>query len=84
MLSFVGLWNFRTPQTPLYIHDFREVRYVSSEIPQPNDIFVYKKPGGIMLEYYNKKDEKLVTYDITLQQVKSVCFSSIRNIKIAV
>ena len=72
MLSFVGLWNFRTPQTPpLFINDFREVRYVSSEIPQPNDIFVYKKPGGIMLEYYNKKDEKIgyIRYYITTGQI---------------
>ena len=71
MLSFVGLWNFRTPQTPLYINDFREERYVSSEMPEPNDIFVYKKPGGLMLEYYNNQDKKIgyIRYYITSGQI---------------
>jgi GNAT superfamily N-acetyltransferase len=38
----------------LEIKNFIEIRYVSSEMPYENDIFVNNKPGGIMLEYYNK------------------------------
>ena len=65
-----GIWNFRPP-TPLHIHDFREVRHVSSEMLEPNEYFVNRKPGGIMLEYYNNKDEKIgyIRYYITTGQI---------------
>ena len=71
MLSFFGLWNHRTLRIPLLIHDFREVRHVSSEMLEPNEHFVYKKPGGVMLEYYNKKDKKIgyIRYYITTGQI---------------
>ena len=58
-------------RSPLIINDFKEVRFVSSEMPESNDIFVYKKPGGIMLEYYNQEDKKIgyIRYYITTGQV---------------
>jgi len=58
-------------RSPLIINDFKEVRYVSSEISATNNIFVNRKPGGIMLEYYNKKDVKIgyIRYYITTGQV---------------
>ena len=71
MLSFMGLWNYRYILTPLFINDFNEKRYVSSEMSEPNDKFVYNKPGGVMLEYYNKKDVKIgyIRYYITTGQI---------------
>jgi GNAT superfamily N-acetyltransferase len=38
---------------------------------EPNEHFVYKKPGGVMLEYYNKKDKKIgyIRYYITTGQI---------------
>jgi GNAT superfamily N-acetyltransferase len=70
MLSFFGLWSHRS-RIPLHIHDFREVRHVASEMLEPNEHFVYKKPGGIMLEYYNKQNKKIgyIRYYITTGQV---------------
>ena len=58
-------------QTPLLITNFKEVRYISSEISQPNHLFVNKKPGGILLEYYNNKDVKIgyIRYYITNGQI---------------
>jgi len=71
MLAFIGLWKFRDPRSPLHISDFKEVRYESAKIPEPNEHFVSRKPGGIMLEYYNKKDEKIgyIRYYITTGQI---------------
>ena len=70
------IFNFFThfllsSRTPLIITDFKEVRYVSSEMTAPNDYFVYKKPGGIMLEYYDNKDIKIgyIRYYITTGQI---------------
>ena len=62
---------FLTSRTPLIITDFKEVRYVSSEMSEPNDYFVCKKPGGVMLEYYNNKDAKIgyIRYYITTGQI---------------
>ena len=63
MLSTISLWNYHPP-TPLYINDFKEIRYVLSN----NN---YKKLGGVMLEYYNNKDEKIgyIRYYITTGQI---------------
>ena len=47
----ISLWNYRHPPTPLYINDFKEIRYVSSEIPNN-----YKKTGGLM--NYIQKNKK--------------------------
>ena len=71
ILKFFGLYNLIGKPAPLFIHDFREVRYVSSKIPEPNDIFVNNKPGGIMLEYYNNQDVKIgyIRYYITTGQI---------------
>ena len=71
ILKFFGLYNLIRKPAPLFIHDFREVRYVSSKMPEPNDIFVYKKPGGVMLEYYNNQDVKIgyIRYYITTGQI---------------
>ena len=71
MLSFMGLWNYRYLLTPLQINDFKEVRYVSSEMSEPNHYFVNNKPGGIRLEYYNKKDVRIgyIRYYITTGQI---------------
>ena len=76
MLSFVSLWKYRyPPPIPLQINDFKEKRYVSSETPLSHpdyhDLFVHGKPGGIMLEYYNKKYEKIgyIRYYITTGQI---------------
>ena len=50
--------------------DFNEIRLVSSEMPYPNDYFVNKKPGGIMLEYYDKnKKIGYIRYYITTGQI---------------
>ena len=57
-------------RTPFVITDFREVRYVSSEMPYENEFFEnsYRKPGGILLEYYNHDDVKIgyIRYYITI------------------
>jgi len=62
---------FLSSRTPLIITDFKEVRYVSSEMSEPNDYFVCKKLGGVMLEYYNNKDAKIgyIRYYITTGQI---------------
>ena len=67
----VGRTSSLWPKIPLHIHDFREVRHVSSEMLEPNEHFVYRKPGGIMLEYYTNQDVKIgyVRYYITTGQI---------------
>lgn len=71
LLKFFCLYNLIEKPRPLLINDFREVRFVSSEMPSPNDYFVYKKPGGIWLEYYNNKNAKIgyIRYYITTGQI---------------
>jgi len=58
-------------RTPLVITDFREVRFVSSEMPYENEFFKNRKPGGILLEYYNYDDVKIgyIRYYITTGQI---------------
>jgi len=70
ILSIFGLWNHRS-NIPLFINNFKEVRHVASEMLEPNEHFVYRKPGGIMLEYYNNQDEKIgyIRYYITTGQI---------------
>ena len=50
------------------IHAYSEGRRRS---PSEYEHFVYKKPGGVMLEYYNKKDVKIgyIRYYITTGQI---------------
>ena len=73
IFKFFSILMFRS-QTPLNIMppltDFKEIRLVSSEMPYPNDYFVNKKPGGIMLEYYDK-DVRIgyIRYYITTGQI---------------
>ena len=73
ILKFVSILMSRS-QTPLFIMppltDFKEIKLVSSEMPYPNDYFVNKKPGGIMLEYYDK-DVRIgyIRYYITTGQI---------------
>jgi GNAT superfamily N-acetyltransferase len=71
ILNFFSHFILISHRTPLIITDFKEVRYVSSEMSAPNDHFVYKKPGGILLEYYNNKDVKIgyIRYYITTGQI---------------
>lgn len=47
--------NISTNKTPLEINNFKEIRYVSSEMSYPNEYFVNEKSGGVMLEYYDKE-----------------------------
>jgi GNAT superfamily N-acetyltransferase len=53
---FFNIFHFFTGKyrERLEINNFKEIRYVSSEMPYENDYFVHNKPGGIMLEYYNE------------------------------
>jgi hypothetical protein len=52
---FVGfLFYTGRSRERLEINNFKEIRYVSSEMPYQNEYFVNKKHGGIMLEYYDK------------------------------
>ena len=73
ILKFFSILIFSS-QTPLIrmppLTDFKEIRLVSSEMPYPNDYFVNKKPGGIMLEYYDK-DVRIgyIRYYITTGQI---------------
>jgi len=55
---------------PLSITDFREVRYDSAKMTEPNEYFVNRKPGGILLEYYDK-DKRIgyIRYYITTGQI---------------
>jgi GNAT superfamily N-acetyltransferase len=81
MLSFISLWNYRPQPTPLLLDDFKEKRYVDTynsfppgsdtAISKPSDKFVYGKPGGVLLEYYNKKDVKIgyIRYYVTTGQI---------------
>jgi len=50
MLSF---WNV-SYREPLLINDFKEVRYDSMDTPPLGLEFVRNKPGGVLLEYYDK------------------------------
>ena len=54
---FVGSW-FCSRAPPLQISDFKEIRFDSSEEePYPffgKEKFVHGKPGGVVLEYYDK------------------------------
>ena len=73
ILKFFSILIFSS-QTPLIrmppLTDFKEIRLVSSEMPYPNDYFVNKKPGGIMLEYYDKnKKIGYIRYYITTGQI---------------
>lgn len=53
---FMNIPCFRTP-LPLIIHNFKEVRYVSTEFSYPNNYFVNKKTDAILLEYYDKNEK---------------------------
>lgn len=45
-------------RTPLNINNFKEIRYVSTDISYPPTYFLNKKKHAILLEYY-KKNEKI-------------------------
>ena len=61
ILKFFGLYNLIGKPAPLFIHDFREVRYVSSKIPEPNDIFVNNNNQDVKFGY--------IRYYITTGQI---------------
>jgi ribosomal protein S18 acetylase RimI-like enzyme len=64
-------WNFNS-QKSLFINDFKEVRYESSELLSPSlkSKFVRNKPGGVLLEYYDN-DNRIgyIRYYITTGQI---------------
>ena len=66
---FLSNWMLSS-RMPLLINDFKEIRLVSSEMQYPNDYFVNKKPGGILLEYYDK-DIRIgyIRYYVTTGQI---------------
>ena len=70
-MSFYKFIRGRGRGTPLFIDDFKEIRFVSTKMPEFNERFVYKKPGGILLEYYNKNNQRigLIRYYVTTGQI---------------
>ena len=70
MYRILNFFNILMFSSRTQLTDFKEIRLVSSEMPYPNDYFVNKKPGGIMLEYYDK-DVKIgyIRYYITTGQI---------------
>lgn len=69
--SMFQFWNFNS-QKPLFINDFKEVRYESSELlcPSLKSKFVRNKPGGVLLEYYDKDIQiGYIRYYITTGQI---------------
>jgi len=52
--NFFGGFLLHSRILSLKINNFKEIRYVSSEMPYQNKYFMDKKTGGIMLEYYNQ------------------------------
>ena len=47
------------PPTPLFLKDFKEVRYDSELTPKPNDYFSNDKLGGVWLQYFNENDQSI-------------------------
>ena len=54
---FVFVSRLIRKPAPLYLGDFKEVRYESDLIPKPNDYFSNDKLGGVWLQYFNETDK---------------------------
>lgn len=69
---FVFLSNLMlSSRTPLFINDFKEMRYIPPAYPDNwKDWTVKNKPGGVLLEYYDK-DVRIgyIRYYITTGQI---------------
>lgn len=68
LFTFFSNWALCS-RTPLYINDFKEIRYTSPAYP--NRCFANNKPGGVLLEYYNNKNVRIgyIRYYITTGQI---------------
>ena len=70
ILVFLSNWMLSS-RTPLFINDFKEMRYISPAYPDNwEDWAVKNKPGGVLLEYYDK-DVRIgyIRYYITTGQI---------------
>jgi len=70
IFSFFSNWMLSS-RTPLFINDFKEMRYIPPAYPDNwVDWAVKNKPGGVLLEYYDK-DIRIgyIRYYITTGQI---------------
>lgn len=76
IFTFLSNWillRSAPPLTPLLLNDFKEMKYVPpaySSDKSPEYVWVKNKPGGVLLEYYDK-DIRIgyIRYYITTGQI---------------